>query len=96
MRPVPSAARPVPRRSGLPLLGTGYTTDSILTTGAGPGRGRHRLGAADTPAPGPCRAIGRARRQLLRATAAALALTPVLLALTPALAALALGRFPAA
>ena len=25
----------------------------IVTTGAGPGRGRHRLGAADTPAPGP-------------------------------------------
>jgi hypothetical protein len=32
---------------------------------------------------GPREALGRARRQLLRATVAALALTPVLLALTP-------------
>jgi hypothetical protein len=45
---------------------------------------------------GPAKPLGRARRQLLRATAAALALTPVLLALTPALVALALGRIPAA
>jgi Zn-dependent protease with chaperone function len=45
---------------------------------------------------GPCEPLGRARRQLLRATAAALALTPVLLALTPAVLALALGRLPAA
>ena len=45
---------------------------------------------------GPAEPLGRARRQLLRATAAALALTPVLLALTPALVALALGRIPAA
>jgi Zn-dependent protease with chaperone function len=45
---------------------------------------------------GPTEPLGRARRQLLRATAAALALTPVLLALTPALVALALGRIPAA
>jgi hypothetical protein len=45
---------------------------------------------------GPAEPLGRARRQLLRATAAALAVTPVLLALTPALAALALGRIPAA
>ena len=40
--------------------------------------------------------MGRARRLLLRATAALLALTPVLLALTPALVALALGRLPVA
>jgi hypothetical protein len=45
---------------------------------------------------GPAEPLGRARRHLLRATAAALALTPVLLALTPALVALALGRIPAA
>src|SRR5580692_11709704 len=45
---------------------------------------------------GPAEPLGRARRQLLRATAAALALTPVLLALTPALVALAPGRIPAA
>ncbi len=41
------------------------------------------------------RARSRARRHLLRCTAA-LALTPLLLALTPALLALALGRVPAA
>ena len=45
---------------------------------------------------GPAEPLSRARRQLLRAAAAALALTPVLLALTPALVALALGRIPAA
>ena len=45
---------------------------------------------------GPAEPLGRARRQLLRGTAAALALTPVLLALAPAMLALALGRVPAA
>ena len=45
---------------------------------------------------GPCEPLGRVRRQLLRATAAALALTPVLLALTPAIVALALGKLPGA
>ena len=40
----------------------------------------------------PAQPLGRARRHLLRATAAALALTPVLLALAPAVLALALGR----
>src|SRR5271163_4757395 len=45
---------------------------------------------------GPAEPLGRARRQLLRAAAAALALAPVLLALTPAVIALALGRLPAA
>ncbi|HEV3293697.1 MAG TPA: M56 family metallopeptidase [Streptosporangiaceae bacterium] len=44
----------------------------------------------------PAQPLGRARRQLLRATATALALTPVLLALTPAVLALVLGRLPAA
>src|SRR6185369_10248299 len=45
---------------------------------------------------GPCEPLGRMRRRLLRATAAALALTPVLLALTPAVIALALGKLPGA
>ncbi len=45
---------------------------------------------------GPCEPLGRVRRRLLRATAAALALTPVLLALTPAMVALALGKLPGA
>jgi Zn-dependent protease with chaperone function len=45
---------------------------------------------------GPSDPLGRARRQLLRAAAAALAVAPVLLALTPAVIALALGRLPAA
>src|SRR5690242_9157033 len=45
---------------------------------------------------GPCEPLGRMRRRLLRATAAALALTPVLLALTPAVVALALGKLPGA
>ena len=45
---------------------------------------------------GPAEPLGRARRQLLRTTAAALALTPVVLALAPAVLALALGRLPAA
>ena len=45
---------------------------------------------------GPCEPLGRVRRHLLRATAAALALTPVLLALTPAVIALALGKLPGA
>jgi Zn-dependent protease with chaperone function len=43
---------------------------------------------------GPAEPLGRARRRLLRASAAALAVTPVLLALTPAMVALALGRVP--
>jgi Zn-dependent protease with chaperone function len=44
----------------------------------------------------PAEPLGRARRQLLRATAAAIALAPALLALAPAVLALALGRVPAA
>ena len=40
----------------------------------------------------PAQPLGRGRRHLLRATAAALALTPLLLALAPAMLALALGR----
>jgi Zn-dependent protease with chaperone function len=45
---------------------------------------------------GPAEPLGRARRMLLRATAASLALTPVLLALSPAVVALAMGRLPVA
>lgn len=44
----------------------------------------------------PCEPMGRLRRHLLRATAAALALAPVLMALTPAVVALALGTLPKA
>jgi Zn-dependent protease with chaperone function len=45
---------------------------------------------------GPAEPLGRARRQLLRAAAAAIALAPALLALAPAVLALALGRVPGA
>jgi Zn-dependent protease with chaperone function len=72
----------------------------VLATGASP---EPALAAAATDAVqrihrllGPAEQLGRAHRQLLRATAAALALAPVLLALAPAVAALALGRVPAA
>jgi Zn-dependent protease with chaperone function len=72
----------------------------ILATAAGPAPG---LAAAATDAVqriqrllSPAEPLGRVRRQLLRAGAAALALTPVLLALAPAMVALALGRVPAA
>ena len=44
----------------------------------------------------PAEPLGRLRRHLLRATAAALALVPVLVALTPAVVALVLGRVPGA
>ena len=72
----------------------------VLATGTSPAPA---LAAAATDAVqrihrllGPAEPLGRARRQLLRATAASLALAPVLLALAPAVAALALGRVPAA
>ena len=45
---------------------------------------------------GPAEPLGRARRHLLRTTAATIALTPLLLALAPAVLALALGRVPGA
>ena len=66
--------------SPAPTLAAG-ATDSIL-------RIRRLLG--------PSEPLGRVRRHVLRATAAALALNPVLLALTPAVIALALGKVPAA
>jgi Zn-dependent protease with chaperone function len=72
----------------------------ILATAGSPGPG---LAAAATDAVqrihrllGPAEPLGRARRQLLRTTAAVLALTPALLALAPAVLALALGRVPGA
>ena len=82
--------------------GTGplATALAVLAVAAGPAPG---LAAAATDAVqriqrllSPAEPLGRVRRQLLRAGAAALALTPVLLALTPAIVALALGRVPAA
>ena len=71
-----------------------------------PGRPRHTPPVPRRPSPrratdsvqrirrllGPGEPLGRVRRQLLRATAAALALTPVLLALTPAVVALGPGK----
>jgi Zn-dependent protease with chaperone function len=72
----------------------------VLATAAGPAPAL-AAGATDSVQRihrllGPSEPLGRARRQLLRATAAALAAAPVLLALTPAVIALALGRLPAA
>ena len=72
----------------------------VLATGASPATAL-AAGATDSIQRirrllGPSEPLGRVRRQLLRATAAALALTPVLLALTPAVLALVLGRLPAA
>jgi hypothetical protein len=76
--------------TALVLLATAGSPASALAAGATDSVQRiHRL-------LGPCEPLGRAHRQLLRASAAALALTPVLLALTPAMLALALGRLPAA
>jgi Zn-dependent protease with chaperone function len=76
--------------TALVLLATAASPASALAAGATDSVQRiHRL-------LGPAEPLGRARRQLLCATAAALALIPVLLALTPALVALALGRIPAA
>lgn len=72
----------------------------VLATGAGPAPAL-AAGATDSVQRihrllGPSEPLGRTRRQLLRAAAAALAVAPVLLALTPAVIALALGRLPAA
>jgi Peptidase family M48 len=72
----------------------------VLATAAGPAPAL-AAGATDSVQRihrllGPSEPLGRARRQLLRAAAAALAAAPVLLALTPAVIALALGRLPAA
>ncbi len=76
--------------TALVVLATAASPASTLAAGATDSVQRiHRL-------LGPSEPLGRARRQLLRASAAALALTPVLLALTPAVVALALGKLPTA
>jgi Zn-dependent protease with chaperone function len=80
--------------------GTLATALVVLATAASPAPA---LAAAATDAVqrihrllGPAEPLGRARRQMLCATAAALALTPMLMALAPAVVALALGRVPTA
>jgi Zn-dependent protease with chaperone function len=82
--------------------GTGplATALAVLAAAASPAPG---LAAAATDAVQriqrllrPAEPLGRVRRHLLGAGAAALALTPVLLALAPAIVALALGKVPAA
>ena len=76
--------------TALVVLATSASPAPALAAGAADSVQRiHRL-------LGPSEPLGRARRHLLRATAAALALAPVLLALIPAVLALALGRLPAA
>ena len=76
--------------TALVILATATSPTSALAAGATDAIQRiHRL-------LGPSQPLGRSRRQLLRATAAAFALTPILLALAPAVVALALGRLPAA
>jgi Zn-dependent protease with chaperone function len=72
--------------SALVVLATGTSPAPALAASATDSVQRiHRLLRPAEP-------LGRARRHLLRATAASLALTPLLLALAPALLALALGR----
>jgi Zn-dependent protease with chaperone function len=76
--------------TALVVLATGASPATALAAGATDSIQRiHRL-------LGPSEPLGRLRRQLLRAAAAALALTPLLLALTPAVLAVALGKLPAA
>ena len=89
------ARDPGPLASALVVLATAGSSAPALAAPA--------LAAAATDAVqrihrllGPAQPLGRVRRQLLRAAAAALALTPLLLALTPAVVALALGRVAAA
>jgi len=106
--PALSAPAPVLGGASAPVLGVGGASAPGVAGASGPvfgvaGVSGPALGAAATDAVqrihrllGPAEPLGRVRRQLLRAGAAALALTPVLLALTPALVALALGRVPAA
>ena len=76
--------------TALVVLATAASPASTLAAGATDSVQRiHRL-------LGPGEPLGVARRQLLRATAAALVLTPVLLALAPAVVALVLGKLPTA
>ena len=84
------ASDPRSLATALVVLATGTSPEPALAAAATDAVQRiHRL-------LGPAEPLGWARRQLLRATAAALALAPVLLAMAPAAAALALGRVPAA
>ena len=90
------ARDPGPLATALVVLATAASPAPALATAANPAPA---LAAAATDTVhrihrllDPAEPLSRARRQLLRATAAALALTPVLLALTPAVVALALGR----
>lgn len=92
------ARGPGPLAAALVLLAT-----AAAPAGPAPARAAPVLAAAATDTVqrihrllDPAQPLGRARRHLLRATAAALALTPVLLALAPAALALALGRVPGA
>jgi Zn-dependent protease with chaperone function len=80
------AADPRSLATALVVLATGSSPAPALAASANDSVQRiHRLLLPAEP-------LGRARRRLLRATAASLALTPVLLALAPAMLALALGR----
>ena len=80
------AADPRSLATALVVLATGTSPAPALAASANDSVQRiHRLLLPAEP-------LGRARRRLLRATAASLALTPVLLALAPAMLALALGR----
>ena len=95
------ASDPGPLAAALVILATGGASPAPAL--AAPALAAPALAAAVTDTVqrihrllGPAEPLGRARRQLLRAAAAALALTPVLLAFAPAVLALALGRVPAA
>jgi Zn-dependent protease with chaperone function len=80
------ASDPRSLATALVVLATGTSPTPVLAASATDSVQRiHRLLRPAEP-------LGRARRQLLRATAASLALAPVLLALAPALLAVALGR----
>jgi hypothetical protein len=81
---------PRPLATALVVLATAASpAPALAAAAAGPAQRIRRLLAPGQP-------LGPARRQLLRAAAAALALTPALLALTPAVIALAQGKLPAA
>jgi Zn-dependent protease with chaperone function len=84
------ASGPGPLATALVLLATAASPAPALAAAATDTLRRiHRL--LD-----PAQPLGRGRRHLLRATAAAFALAPVLLALAPAMLALVLGRVPGA
>jgi Zn-dependent protease with chaperone function len=84
------AADPEALATALVLLATPVQTTPAPALGAAATDAVHRIQRLLAPS----EPIGRLRRHLLRATAAALAVAPVLMALTPAVAALALGKAP--